>query len=356
MHARDGQGAPGALAEAAPALAECDLTGNLLPDWTAIAAVLDELPRLRALNLTASRLAPLSLPDDLPVLGPFAGLRTLVLNRCGISRWAEVRHLLSLTGLVCSIPSCVMVACTTKADCCLHEQVLAVASGFPQLRELHLAGNSISELQPAVSEVVPRCLGYLEVSICSARSAALAGFTRSCALDIYAAMCCAAAMCKLCCQAQVLDLDDNRLASWVDVQTLSQLPCLQRMSLTGNSIADVADQGLAVRGEICGPLLPQKGREGPAASDYDMPSCAGGFPALRALLLGDNAVASWASVDALTSIPSLREARLSGNTALGADQSQVRSEVPCWPNQPFMSCMRMPSACGEARRLHKCTW
>ena len=86
------QGAPGALVEAAPALVECDLTGNLLPDWAAVAAVLRELPRLRVLNLTASRLAPPSPTAEPAALGPFNAVRTLVLNRCGMQRWGEVRQ------------------------------------------------------------------------------------------------------------------------------------------------------------------------------------------------------------------------------------------------------------------------
>ena len=85
------QGQPGELADAAPALVECDLTGNLLPDWAGVAAVLCELPRLRILNLTASRLASPP-PRAAPAfVGAFSNLRTLVLNKCGIRRWDEVR-------------------------------------------------------------------------------------------------------------------------------------------------------------------------------------------------------------------------------------------------------------------------
>ncbi len=85
------QGQPRVLAAAVPALLECDLTGNLLPDWPAVAAVLRELPRLLILNLTASRLAPPS--PGLAAPGNFSALRTLVLNRCCIRRWDEVRVL-----------------------------------------------------------------------------------------------------------------------------------------------------------------------------------------------------------------------------------------------------------------------
>ena len=35
----------------------------------------------------------------------------------------------------------------------LHSQVLAIEAAFPLLHELHLAGNSISELQPVVPDL-----------------------------------------------------------------------------------------------------------------------------------------------------------------------------------------------------------
>ena len=41
-------------------------------------------------------------------------------------------------------------------------------------------------------------------------------------------------------RVKVLDLDENQLSAWAEVQTLSQMPSLQRLSLTGNRIPDVA--------------------------------------------------------------------------------------------------------------------
>lgn len=55
----------------------------------------------------------------------------------------------------------------------------------------------------------------------------------------------------------------------------------------------------------------------------------GCFSELRALLLGDNAVQSWAAVDALSTFPRLEDARLTGNPFLGADPTYGRSEVCC---------------------------
>jgi Leucine-rich repeat (LRR) protein len=47
----------------------------------------------------------------------------------------------------------------------------------------------------------------------------------------------------------VLNLDNNQLAAWPEVQTLSQLPCLERLSLTGNGISDIVGQGSAQTGQ-----------------------------------------------------------------------------------------------------------
>ncbi len=156
------------LAEAAPALLECDLTGNLLPDWAAVAAVLGELQRLRVLNLTASRLAPLSSRAEPAALGPFNALRTLVLNRCGIRCWAQVRH--SLAGqypLAAPSKHCDEDHIDKRCRRSMRTQVLAIASAFSQLRELHLAGNGISALQPAVADSVPSALRNIRVRTCA---------------------------------------------------------------------------------------------------------------------------------------------------------------------------------------------
>jgi len=50
---------------------------------------------------------------------------------------------------------------------------------------------------------------------------------------------------------QVLDLDENQLSDWAEVATLSQLPSLQRLSLTGNSIIDIP---AAATGRVLGAL------------------------------------------------------------------------------------------------------
>ena len=73
-----------------PALEELDLSGCLLPDWAALCGVLRELPQLRLLNLSATRLAAPSPLAAAGAGGTLSGLRTLILNRCAL-QWSQVR-------------------------------------------------------------------------------------------------------------------------------------------------------------------------------------------------------------------------------------------------------------------------
>ncbi len=174
--------------------------------------------------------------------------------------------------------------------------------------------------------------------------------------------------------AQALDLEGNALADWGEVARLAPLPALTRLSLGGNGLARVAYPpsprgapaarlrfgararhergplpqafspqvhalhalaGLGLRGcpqdwttRLAPPvplLLDFHCRHGPGAAR------AGGAPAfaaLRALLLGDNALAAWADVQALDAWPALSELRLSGNPVLRGAAGGGRYEVP----------------------------
>lgn len=83
------QGSHGELAEAAPALAELDLSSTLVGSWHDALAIMQQLPALQQLDLSCTRLAlppqPAFLPDSLMSVR----LQTLVLNECRLS-WAQV--------------------------------------------------------------------------------------------------------------------------------------------------------------------------------------------------------------------------------------------------------------------------
>ncbi|KAK9806127.1 hypothetical protein WJX72_002459 [[Myrmecia] bisecta] len=142
-------------------------------------------------------------------------------------------------------------------------QVVAVAGSAPGLRELHLCGNAICSLQaPGTAQQLTSLS-----------------------------------------QLQVLDLEDNGLSEWQEVEQLAGLPCLERLLLSGNQLT-----------EVHYPLGATAGQDGP-------------FAALKSLLLGENRLASWASVDALNQFPCLREVRLTGNPLLASSQGGGRYEI-----------------------------
>lgn len=92
-----------------PKLEELDVRGNLLPDWQAVGLICEELPALKFLDLSNSRIRIPS--DSLPI---FYNLRTLVLNNCGIT-WKQVERL---------------------------------KKSLPVLEELHLGGNRLRTIEP----------------------------------------------------------------------------------------------------------------------------------------------------------------------------------------------------------------
>lgn len=143
-------------------------------------------------------------------------------------------------------------------------EATAILGTCPALRELSLADCGISRL----GEGDPGVLGDL---------AALAGL-------------------------EALNLERNAMEEWSEVEKLASLPSLERLHLGGNKLrrvrypAHVAKPG--------GPVP---------------------FERLRALLLADNAIDDWDSVDALNDFPSVAEVRLTGNPV--TESAATRHEI-----------------------------
>jgi len=93
---------------------------------------------------------------------------------------------------------------------------------------------------------------------------------------------------------RILCADDNSVTSWSEVESLGrQIPTLEKLHLSGNALAEIHSSAA--------------------------------FPRLKTLLVGDNRLADWASVDAMNALPRLEETRLTGNPI--AQDSSARHEI-----------------------------
>ncbi|BBN16397.1 tubulin-specific chaperone E [Marchantia polymorpha subsp. ruderalis] len=129
-------GPRGQVGGLAPCIKELDLTGNLLPDWNAVGQICDELPLLRVLNLSCSRISM-----DAESINPaLSNIQTLVLNNCHIT-WQQVDQLkLSLKSLE-ELHLCGNNIRTIEAS--EHGAPGVFVDGFELLRLLNLEDNNI---------------------------------------------------------------------------------------------------------------------------------------------------------------------------------------------------------------------
>jgi Leucine-rich repeat (LRR) protein len=199
------QGCHAQLQAALPSLTELDLSDNLVASWAFVEELTAALPSLAALNLSRNRLALRSLAHVATApLPPLAGLRTLVLNACGVE-W---------------------------------QQAVAVAPALPSLQELHLCGNRIPSLQLPDS-VRPQ--GALPAAGSSGSSVGGAGTGSSGGSE--SPRCTASLLAAAFPSLEVLDLEDNCLCSWADVALLRTLPRLRSLLLSGNQLTEVRYSG-----------------------------------------------------------------------------------------------------------------
>ncbi|KAI7835571.1 hypothetical protein COHA_010532 [Chlorella ohadii] len=308
------------LQQVLPGLAELDLSGNLISSWAFVAELAAALPGLHTLNLSGNRLAlpslagggattaagtdsmaagmgapsaaaagshssaaehqqqaqgsseggsgsklpmPAAAAYSLPAGQPtsLAGIRTLVLNGCGAS-W---------------------------------QQAVAIAQQLPNLRELHLCNNGMASLQmpgTSSSEAGGKGSSGGEGAVATLAGLSLSPSAGSCSSASHSLCSISQLLAAAFPQLEVLDLEGNALSSWTELATLSTLPRLRSLLLSGNRLDDV--------------------------------QYSGGFTSLRSLLLGSNCLADWAAVDALNSFPALEEARLSDNPLTAAAPSSAR--------------------------------
>jgi tubulin-specific chaperone E len=95
-----------------------------------------------------------------------------------------------------------------------------------------------------------------------------------------------------------LDLDSNRLVSWVQVLRLSKLPNLQTLHLNSNQIDSI-----------------------------QIPDTRQALSKLRRLFLSGNRVSDWASVSALGCLPSLAELSFKDNPVLKDESLETNRQI-----------------------------
>ena len=142
-------------------MSELDLSSTLVSSWQEVVKLSDELPKLRLLDISRNEIVWTSL--EIPKTPIFQNLRSLILNNCFFADW---------------------------------KTAMSVTSKIQGLAELHMAGNSIRDLQ---CEDIIASVGKVEV----------------------------------------LHLEDNLIQDWSEVKKLSKLPRLRKLNLSGNLLTGI---------------------------------------------------------------------------------------------------------------------
>ena len=167
---------PSSIADYAGHLVEVDLQGNLLSSWSEIGKIICQLKSLEALHLSANKLnnpepLPASLSDSISS-GGFPKLRRLILNSINLEGWSALSSFPLL---------------------------------FPNLEELYLANNDLSDLDAAT------------FSKGSSGGAKGAGFE----------------------SLKLLDLSSCALTSWSQVSGLGGFPALETLVINDNALTEI---------------------------------------------------------------------------------------------------------------------
>ncbi|GAX83880.1 hypothetical protein CEUSTIGMA_g11305.t1 [Chlamydomonas eustigma] len=279
------------------------------------------LPSLTELDLTCNLLSSWEAVHHLCTALPKIQILNLSDNRIAIpaSIAVDQQQLIGLRALV--LNDCMM----------MWRQVLTLGAVLPNLDELHLCGNNIKSLISSENE----------------RDS-----------DIYHL---ATTFSKL----KLLNLEDNLISTWKDVQPLAALPNLSRLHLSNNPLSEVdyisnvnalaaASTSTSVPVDSMIPSAPDSGpgsigprsiAPGSIGSGSIAPGSIGSagqtepasissasrlkepFPCLECLLLGKCNLSDWMHVDQLGLFPVLKELRITGNPVLALSKSGGRFEV-----------------------------
>ncbi|KAG9266994.1 tubulin-specific chaperone E [Astyanax mexicanus] len=207
-----GPGPENEIKKNTPNAVSLDMSGNLLSSWEVIAAITEQLKELQCLCLSNNRLSITSSPSSLS--HAFSRLRVLTLNNCSIT-WSQV------------------------LDC---------APMWPNIEELFLNDNSITELQrptdvlqglkvldlsnnSLVQESVPQISNLSRLEVLNLSSTGMSSIQFSDALpgtktEMFPAL-------------KIFLLDDNKINEWAVISELEKLKSLVQLSCLRNPLMDL---------------------------------------------------------------------------------------------------------------------
>lgn len=207
-----------------PNIQELDLSGNLLSEWKDVGIICEQLPALKALNLSYNLMSPYK--SELPLL---KSIRVLVLNNTGVD-WEQVELLRQ--------------SLTTIEE--LHimgnniSRILPVSSsmvrGFDSLRLLNLEDNCIAEWSEVMKLSQLRCLEQLYLN----KNCLSSLFYPDDGSQYYESEVTGR---KPFQKLRCLLLGDNNISDLASVDSLNLFPNLVDIRLSGNPITDAAKGG-----------------------------------------------------------------------------------------------------------------
>ncbi|KAM9460958.1 tubulin-specific chaperone E isoform 2-T2 [Clarias gariepinus] len=207
-----GPGPENEIRNSTPKVVSLDLSGNLLSSWEVVAAITEQLEQLQVLCLSYNRLAISLNPFNLS--HAFSHLRVLMLNSCAIT-WS---------------------------------QVLQCAPMWPQIEELLLNDNKITELKRPVD--VLQGLKVLDLSKNNLMQESVLQLSHLCRLETLN-------LCSTGLSAiqfsdtlpgtktsafpalKILLLDDNQINEWAVINELEKLKSLVQLSCSRNPLMDL---------------------------------------------------------------------------------------------------------------------
>uniref|UniRef100_A0A7N5ZRS1 Tubulin-specific chaperone E n=1 Tax=Anabas testudineus TaxID=64144 RepID=A0A7N5ZRS1_ANATE len=197
----NGPGADGEIRRTTPNVQWLDLSGTLMSCWEDVAAITEQLDKLEGLQLSYNRLRLPSEPSAL--CQAFCNLKVLALNSCDLT-WP---------------------------------QILNCAPMWPQLEDLCLEENNITELQRPEGVLQPlRSLNLSSNPLVQHTVFSMSALPRYSTQLLHLNLVFAGSQTSMFPELKNLNLDHNNITEWCVVDELAKLPSLVQFSCRGNRL------------------------------------------------------------------------------------------------------------------------